>query len=95
MNEFCAELSHPLQATAIATCKEMNFIMTGKFQPCEDCAVDKTNQSNVSKQPVEWSKVKGKRLFIDISSPSAKSVVGKCYLLVVLDDCSDNAWSYF
>ena len=55
----------------------------------------KTKPSNKRNQPIEQSNVNGKKLFIDISSPSAKSVGIKYHWLLVLSDCSDNAWSYF
>ena len=48
----------------------------------------------MKKQPVEWSKVSGEILFVNISSLSAKSLCCKCHWLLVFDDCSDNAWTY-
>ena len=62
LNELHAELSHPWGAITGATGKAMNFIVMGKFQPCEYCVVKKAKQSNIRKQPVEWSKVNGEKL---------------------------------
>ena len=58
----------------------MKFIVMGKVQPCEDCTMGKAKQSNVRKQPVEWSKINGEMLFIDISPLSAKCLGGKQHL---------------
>ena len=48
-------------------------------QQCDDCAMDKAKQGNVSKQP---STINGERLFLGISSPSA----------VVLMKCANCFW---
>ena len=57
--------------------------------------MEKMKQTNVRKHPVEWSKINGERLFIDVCSSSAKSLGNKCHWLLVIDDCSDNVRSYF
>ena len=41
VNELHTELSHPSEATTQSIGKIMNFFMTGKFQPCKDCALVK------------------------------------------------------
>ena len=47
--------------------------MMGKFQPCDSCALDKTKQRNMRKQPVKWSKVSAEKLLIDISTLSVNA----------------------
>ena len=69
--------------------------MMGKFAPCEDCSICKAKQTKLSKVPIKRSKKKGERLFLDISSPQTTSIGGKKHWLLVLDDCTDLAWSYF
>ena len=41
MNELHAKDLHPSQATTQVTGKVITFIMTRKFQPCEDYAMGK------------------------------------------------------
>ena len=52
-------------------------------------------QTIMSNQQVGRSKIDGKRLFIDISLLSARSFDKKLHWLLVLYNCSDNAWSHF
>ena len=51
--------------------------------------------SGVSMSAVERSKIEGEKLFIDISSSSTMSMGGKKHWLLVLEDSSIYALSYF
>ena len=55
------------------------------------CALGKAKNARVS---IKRSKIKGKRLFIDISSPSTISLGNKKHWLLVLKDNTNYAWSH-
>ena len=71
--------------------------LSGKFEPCSDCAKAKAKQANVPKSiPDEKrSTVPGERLFFDISSIKSKSFGGAKFWLLIVDDATGFAFSYF
>ena len=73
----------------------MGLTITGNFTPCEDCGVAKAKQAKMNKGVSSKSKIPGKRIFIDISSPKTASLGGKHHWLLVVDDCTDMTWSFF
>ena len=79
----------------MATNTSLGFKVTGKFAPCEYCAISKAKQTKKNKLPIGRSKKKGERIVLDISLPKTTSIDGKKHWLLVLDDCTDLAWSYF
>ncbi len=95
INQYHKALGHPSEAITRATAHAEGILLKGNFSPCEDCALGKARQANVSKKAVPRSTNKGERLFIDISSPSTKSMGGKQHWLLIVDDCTDYCWSYF
>jgi hypothetical protein len=52
-------------------------------------------KSNLNKVQVPRTTVLGERLMINISSIKAKSYGSSKYWLLIIDDCSDEAWSRF
>ncbi len=95
VNELHAKLGHPSKDISRATGTSLGFIVMEKFAPCKDCAISKAKQTKTNKVPIKRSKNKGKRLFLDISLPQTTSIGGMKHWLLVLDDCTDLAWSYF
>ena len=95
INEYHCALGHPCEATTRATAKAFGVRLIGQMKPCKDCALSKAKAKKISKVPVKRASKPGGRLCIDISSPSTKSVGGKCHWLLVVDDCTDYAWSFF
>ncbi len=77
VNEYHKALGHPSEAITCGTAHAERILLKGNFSHCEDCALEKARQANVNKKAVPRSTNKGKRLFIDISSPSTKSMGGK------------------
>ena len=73
----------------------MNLKLTVTFKACKDCALEKAKKAGVSKMLVERSKIKGKRFFIDISPLPRVNMGGKEHWILVLDDNTNHAWSYF
>ncbi len=95
INEYHKALGHPSEAITHATAQAEGILLKGNFSPCEDCALGKARQTNVSKKAVPGSTNKGEQLFIDTSSPSTKSMGGKQHWLLVVDDCTNYCWCYF
>ena len=89
-------LGHVSEAITRATARYYDIKLEGKFEVCADCAKAKARQKNVPKgdDTVRASK-NGERLFFDISSIKAKSYGGAKFWLLVVDDKTDYAWSYF
>ena len=93
--ELYKRLVHASLDKVRETANAMGLNLTGKLDSCESCALAKARQANLNKKTVTRFNIPGKRLCIDISSPTAKSLGGKCHWLLVLDDCKDLIWSYF
>jgi transposase InsO family protein len=88
-------LNHPSEAATRKTAKYYGWILHGTFEKCEHCWKVKAKQKNLNKVQVPRTAVLGERLMIDISSIKAKSYGSSKYWLLIMDDCSDEAWSRF
>ena len=95
INEYHCALGHPSEATTRATAEVFGVRLVGQLKPCEDCALSKAKAKKISKAPVKRASKPGHRLCTDISSPLTKSIGGKSHWLLVVDDCTDYAWSFF
>ena len=89
INEYHKAFGHPPETITHETAHAEGVLLKGKFKPCEDCALGKARQANVSKRFVPRSSNRGEQLFLDISSPSTRSMGGKWHWLLVVDDCID------
>ncbi|CAJ1945008.1 unnamed protein product [Cylindrotheca closterium] len=72
-----------------------NLKLQSKLEKCENCALAKSRQANISKEPVDRSEVPGEELMIDISSVKKKSAGGNKFWLQVMDNASDFIFSMF
>ena len=77
INNLHVELRHPSETITHATAKALSIKVINTFQLCEDCVLGKSKQCTVSKKVVPHSKIMGKRLFFDISSPSTPTFGSK------------------
>ena len=93
--ELHERLGHASLDKVRATANVMGLNLTGKLDSCESCDLAKARQANLNKKTVPRCNIPGERLYIDISSPTAKSLSGKRHWLLVLDDCTYFVWSYF
>jgi len=94
-NKMHEILGHVSEETMRKTAKFYDWKISGTLNKCSDCGLAKSKQANTSKEKVLRSKVPGERLFIDISSVKGKSYSGSKFWLLVVDDNSDMAWSWF
>ena len=95
INKYHELLGHPNWVVTRSTAASRDVVLTGDIIPCEHCMIAKAKQKGVPKIRKERSTVPGQRIFIDISSPTKKSVGGSKHWLLVLDDCTDMPFSFF
>ena len=95
VNVMHRALGHPSEDTTRRTAAFYGLKLSGEMDPCIDCAEAKSRQRNVNKESEGGSDIAGERLFIDISSVKKKSLGGSKFWLLILDDCTDQAWSHF
>ncbi|MFM8622139.1 MAG: reverse transcriptase domain-containing protein, partial [Holophagaceae bacterium] len=62
---------------------------------CETCAYAKAKAKAVSKTSLIKATEKGERLFMDISGPYKMSLIGSKYWVLIVDDKTRKAWSFF
>ena len=77
---------HPSEKMTRKTAEKIYAKLTGQLRTCEPCALGKERNKNVSKILVEHSSMTGEHLFLDINLPTAKSLGGRHYLLLVIED---------
>ena len=87
--------SHIGEAALHSTLKAINVGVTGKLQTCEGCSLAKAKAKSVSKISTVMAAEPGKRLCIDISGPYKKSIICSNYWILVVDQYSGKAWSFF
>jgi hypothetical protein len=70
------------------------FKSSGNFETCEQCAIAKAQQKNVSKDWLGSSNVPCERLYIDISSIEERSFGGAKFWALIVNACTDYCWSF-
>ena len=95
INTLHKQLGHISEQSVKDTAKFYEWELKNKFEDCTNCALGKSRQKNINKEPVPRSTTSGERLFLDISSVRTRSYGGAKYWLLVVDDATDYCWSYF
>ncbi len=95
INVLHKAIGHPSEDTTRKTAAHYNLKLKNKLEPCLDCAEEKSQQKDINKTSEVSSDVPGEHLMIDISSIKKKSYGGKKFWLLVLDNCTDRAQSFF
>ena len=88
-------LGHPHLEIVINTAKRLNIRLTGEVEECVACALAKARKKNIPKTNFKKSKIKGERLYVDISYIKAISYGGARYCLLMVDECTRFKWSTF
>jgi hypothetical protein len=70
-----------------------NLKLKGELKVCEDCALAKARQKNVTQDWKGGSQAPGERVNLDISSIRDKSYGGSWFWLLIVDDYTDYCWS--
>ena len=87
-------LGHASEVKTRQTAKKLGVELTGKFDTCQSCAEGKARQKNMSKES-EQSKVKGERIYMDLSTVKNKSYGSKHHWVLMVEDYSKYKWSLF
>ncbi|GJW53672.1 retrovirus-related pol polyprotein from transposon TNT 1-94 [Tanacetum coccineum] len=67
-----------------------------KDQLCSSCQLGKAKRSTFKTRTIPSSKKRLNLLYMDLCGPMRiKSINGKKYILVIIDDCSQYTWTYF
>ena len=80
-------LRKTLQRAGIAT--------EGQYPNCTACMRAKAKAKGVPKSTTTVAQKPGERLFVDLSGPYKKSLIGSNYWLLVVDDHTRKSWSFF
>ena len=88
-------LGHISMASVRKTASMLGWKLTGKENPCENCARAKSKQASVPKESKNPSTKPCERLCIDISSIRNSSFGGSKYWLLIVDEATDYSWSEF
>ncbi|GAX29244.1 hypothetical protein FisN_28Lu116, partial [Fistulifera solaris] len=91
-HELYGHLSNnPLQSLA----RQLGLKLTGTKSICEACVYAKAKAKAVCKSTSVKATQKGERLFIDLSGPYKKSLGQSTYWILIVDDFTHKAWSFF
>ena len=88
-------LGHASEEPVRKTMKRLNIPVIGPFPACTACFRAKAKAKKVAKITADKATKPGERLFIDLSGPYFKSAGGTQYWILVVDDFTRFAWSYF
>jgi hypothetical protein len=76
------------------TIKMYGFKSSGRFDTCEQCAIAKAQQKNVSNTWLGTKNLSGERLYVDISSIKERSYSGAKFWALIIDDYTDYCWNF-
>ncbi len=88
-------LGHVNERILKATAKHYNYDLHGTLPPCIHCTLANIHRMPLSKYTKVRTHTTGERIFIDISKLHKPSLGGNQYWLLIVDDHTDYAWSYF
>ena len=95
INDAHDRFGHIGEAALRATLKTINFQATGVLKSCEGCAMAKAKTKAIPKTAQNRAEKPGERLCADISGPYKKSIIGSNYWILIVDEFSGKAWSFF
>jgi hypothetical protein len=91
-HELYGHVSHGILKPLLTT---RGYVVVNTKKQCEACAFAKAKAKGVSKTTLLKAHEKGERLFMDISGPYKMSLKGSKYWLLIVDDKTRKAWSFF
>jgi hypothetical protein len=95
VNVLHKAIGHPSEDMTRKTVVHYNLKLKNKLELGLDCAKGKSQQKDVNKMSEVSSDVPGECLMINILRVKKKRYRGKKFWFLVLDDCTDKAWSFF
>ncbi len=90
INKLHRKLRHVSEDAVQKTAKFYDWKLKNKFQNCGDCALAKSRQKNMDKEPQERSEMPGEHLFIDTSLIKEKSFGNSKFWLLALDNATNS-----
>ena len=89
------QLGHPSLAIIRSTANAKGWKLTGSMSPCQDCALAKARQRNVSKSAADYGELlPGEMMSLDISSPG-ESLGGTKHFCLMQCVKTDKTFYYF
>jgi hypothetical protein len=88
-------LGHVNERILQNTARHYNYDLHGTLPPCIHCTLANIHRMPLSKHTKTRATTTGERIFIDISQLHKPSLGGNQYWLLIVDDHTDYAWSYF
>ena len=95
INILHSRLGHVNEAYTKATAHCYGWKWTGKWIVCEDCALGKSKQKNLSKINTSPAGSAGERLYLDISPIQAVGLGGSRFWCLLIDEFTKMKWSFF
>jgi Zinc knuckle len=77
------------------TAKYYDVQLSGKMTKCENCLIEKIRKSNISKESAEKSTKPGFRISVDLMPMKNKTVAGNTIWLLIVDQATNYARSFF
>ncbi|GAX17144.1 hypothetical protein FisN_UnNu082, partial [Fistulifera solaris] len=95
INEAHEKYGHASNTPLKEVSKQLGIVLTGEKKTCEACAYAKAKAKAVCKSTLVKATKKGERLFVDTSGPYKMSLAKNSYWILVVDDLTRKAWSFF
>ena len=95
LNQLHQQLGHPNLIYTLETAKKYGEETFGEWKVCEDCAICKAKQKNVTKITRHPTNIPGERLYLDLSSVQTASIGGSRFWCLVVDEATKMKWSFF
>ena len=78
-----------------ARAKYYKVNLTGKFNNCLSCSLEKIRQRNIPKKNEDKSRNPGERMYLDISSMRKPSMGGRQHWVMLVDEATKYKKSFF
>ena len=95
INDLHEKLGHPAEEMVKLTGNYMKYLIQGKMDNCENCAIGKMRQKNVKKGLKEKSSQLGFHFYIDIALSKFTSAGGSKYWFLAVDEATHMKFSLF
>jgi len=98
LNDFHNRLGHCCKQHTLLTAQKIygeGKFNDEKFAACDACNIGKSMKKKVNKVSEGKEKLKGGRLYIDISYVNQNSFGGRSYWIMAVDEATSYKWSFF
>jgi hypothetical protein len=92
--KFHKMIGHPLASVTANTAKLYNYKLCKNEEKCKSCISGKVKQKNVQKFSANKAKIKGERIFMDLSTVKVDSIGKSKIWVIFVDEWSRFKWSF-